>query len=129
MGNPYHPTQSGNYTVIAANGCGRDTLTATVDFAACGCQLNLPNAFTPNGDGRNDNFRPLHVCEITDFEMNIYDRYGDLVFRSLNADEAWNGTYRGGEKAPGGTYVWTAHYFSAATKQPVMRKGTVMLIR
>jgi gliding motility-associated-like protein len=128
MGNPYHPTQSGIYTVIAANGCGRDTLTATVDFTACGCQLNLPNAFTPNGDGRNDNFRPLHVCDLTDFEMNIYDRYGDLVFRSLNADEAWDGTYRG-IKAPGGTYVWMVHYFSTATKQPVMRKGTVMLIR
>ncbi len=129
MGNPYHPTQSGIYTVIAANGCGRDTLTATVDFTACGCQLNLPNAFTPNGDGRNDNFRALHVCDMTDFEMNVYDRYGELIFRSLNADEAWDGTYRGGVKAPGGTYVWMVHYFSAATKQPVMRKGTVMLIR
>jgi len=128
QGNNYHPVQSGIYTVIAANGCGRDTLTATVDFTACSCQLLLPNAFTPDGDGHNDSFRPLHACEMTNFEMNIYDRYGDLVFRSLNPDEAWDGTFHG-VKAQAGAYVWMAHYFSTATKQPVLRKGTVVLIR
>ena len=128
LGNNYHPAQSGQYTVIAANGCGRDTLSAVVDFTACSCQLLLPNAFTPDGNGHNDTFRPLHVCEISNFEMNIYNRYGDLVFRSLNPDEAWDGNFRG-VKAPGGAYVWAARYFNTESKQTVFRKGTVLLIR
>ncbi len=128
MGSGYKPTASGSYTVIAANGCGRDTLTAIVDFTACSCQLWLPNAFTPDGNGHNDTFRPLHACEMTNFELDIYNRYGELVFRSFNTDEAWDGRFRG-TKMPAGAYVWTAKYFSAETKQPVFRKGTVLLIR
>jgi gliding motility-associated-like protein len=124
----YHPVQSGIYTVVAQNGCGKDTLTATVDFTACSCQLQLPNAFTPDGDGRNDAFRPLHACEMSEYQMNIYDRYGDLVFRSLNPDLGWDGTFRGA-KVPTGAFVWMVHYFNTATKQPVFRKGTVMVIR
>jgi gliding motility-associated-like protein len=128
QGEIYRPTQPGIYTVIAANGCGRDTLTANVNFTTCDCQLLLPNAFTPDGDGRNDSFRPLHACEMTNFQMSIYNRFGDLVFRSLSPDAAWDGSYHGG-KAEAGTYVWMARYFNPVTKQPVFRKGTVILLR
>lgn len=124
----YHPTASGVYTVVAQNGCGKDTLTATVDFTACSCQLNLPSAFTPNDDGHNDTFRPLHVCEMSDFRMDIYDRYGSLVFRTLNPDIGWDGTVHGTKATPG-AFVWMVHYFNTATKQPVLRKGTVLVIR
>jgi gliding motility-associated-like protein len=124
----YRPTSPGIYTVVATNGCGSDTLTATINFSACDCQLLLPNAFTPNGDGHNDNFRPLHACQMTDFEMSIYDRYGELVFRSLNPDLSWDGSFHGRKVLPG-AYVWAVHYFSTETKQPVFRKGTVMVIR
>jgi len=129
LSNVYYPTQPGIYTVIASNGCGRDTLTANINFATCSCRLLLPNAFTPDGDGRNDNFRPLHACEMSNFEMNIYNRYGELVFRSLDPDAAWDGTLHGGARAPAGAYVWAAHYFNPVTKQPVFGKGTVVLIR
>jgi len=124
----YHPTQSGIYTVVAQNGCGKDTLTATINLTACDCQLLLPNAFTPDGDGRNDTFRPLHACEMTNFQMNIYDRYGELVFRSVNTEAGWDGTFHG-TKVPAGTFVWMAHYINTSTKQPVFRKGTVLVIR
>jgi gliding motility-associated-like protein len=124
----YHPVQPGIYTVVTQNGCGKDTLTATVNFVSCDCQLLLPNAFTPDGNGRNDTFRPLHACEMTNYEMNIYDRYGDLVFRSLNVDEGWDGSYHGRKVAPG-TFVWAVRYFNPVVKQPVFRKGTVMVIR
>jgi gliding motility-associated-like protein len=124
----YHPTQSGIYTVVAQNGCGKDTLTATVNFAACDCQLLLPNAFTPDGDGRNDTFRPLHACQMDNFQMNIYNRYGELVFRSVNTEAGWDGTFHG-TRVPAGVFVWMAHYINTSTKQPVFRKGTVLVIR
>lgn len=128
LGNIYYPTQPGIYTVIASNGCGRDTLTANINFTTCSCQLLLPNAFTPDGDGHNDTFRPLHACEMTNFELSVYNRIGDLVFRSFDPNDAWNGSYRGG-KAPGGAYVWAVRYFNPVTKQPVFGKGTVILVR
>jgi gliding motility-associated-like protein len=120
--------QSGIYTVVAQNGCGKDTLRATVNFTACGCQLLLPNAFTPDGDGRNDTFRPLHACEMTEFQLAIYDRFGDMVYRSTDPDRGWDGTFRGA-RVPPGNFVWMVHYFNTATKQPIFRKGTVMVIR
>jgi gliding motility-associated-like protein len=124
----YKIEQSGIYTVVAQNGCGKDTLMTTVNLTACSCQLLLPNAFTPDGDGRNDIFRPLHACEMTEFQMAIYDRYGAMVFRSANPDKGWDGTY-GGSRVPSGNFVWMVHYFNTATKQPVFRKGSVMVIR
>lgn len=120
--------QSGLYTVVATNGCGKDTLTSTVNLTACSCQLLLPNAFTPDGDGRNDTFRPLHACEMSEFQLAIYDRFGDMVYRSNNPDQGWDGTFRGA-RVPTGSFVWMVHYFNTATKQPVFRKGTVMVIR
>jgi gliding motility-associated-like protein len=120
--------QSGIYTVVAQNGCGKDTLTSTINLTACSCQLLLPNAFTPDGDGRNDTFRPLHACEMTEFQMAIYDRFGEMVFRSLNPDQGWNGTFHG-SKVPSGSFVWMVHYFNTATKQPVFKKGSVLVIR
>jgi gliding motility-associated-like protein len=127
-GSAYHPTVNGTYTVVATNGCGTDTLSAIVDFTACSCQLMLPNAFTPDGDGRNDRFRPLHACDMSEFEMNIYDRFGVRVFHGADPEAGWDG-YFGAIKAPPGVYVWTVRFFNTTAKQPVFRKGTVVLIR
>ena len=124
----YKVEQSGIYTVVAENGCGKDTLRATINLAACSCQLLLPNAFTPDGNGSNDTFRPLHACEMKDFQMAVYDRYGALVFHSNDPLLGWNGNF-GGRKAPSGAYIWMARYVNTATKQPVNKKGTVLVIR
>jgi gliding motility-associated-like protein len=128
MGPSFHVSQSGIYRVVAQNGCNKDTLTATVDFSACSCNLLLPNAFTPDGDGRNDNFRALHACRMSDYQMAIYDRYGNMVFRTSDPDKGWDGTFHGA-KSPAGSYVWAVHFINTDTKQPVFKKGIVMLIR
>jgi gliding motility-associated-like protein len=128
MGSSFHVTQSGVYRVVAQNACNKDTLTATVDFSACSCNLLLPNAFTPDGDGRNDNFRALHACRMSDYQMAIYDRYGDMVFHTTDPEKGWDGTFRGA-KSPAGSYVWAVHFINTDTKQPVFKKGIVMLLR
>jgi gliding motility-associated-like protein len=124
----YKVEQGGIYTVVATNGCGKDTLSATINLVACSCQLLLPNAFTPDGDGHNDIFRPMHACEMSEFQMVVYDRWGETVFRSSNPELGWDGSF-GGKKVPSGTFIWMVHYFNTLTKQPVTRKGTVMVIR
>jgi len=128
VANNYAVTQAGNYSVIAQNGCGIDTATVKIDFHSCTCELTLPNAFTPNGDGVNDVFRPLHPCNMSDYTIKIFNRYGQLIFESANFSQGWNGTY-GAEKAGAGTYIWMSSYTNTDTNQKQFKKGTVVLIR
>jgi gliding motility-associated-like protein len=63
-----------------------------------------------------------------DFQMAIYDRYGEMVFRSSNPEFGWNGTF-GGHKVPPGSFIWMVHYINTSTKQSVFKKGSVLVIR
>jgi gliding motility-associated-like protein len=95
--------------------------------------LSIPNAFTPNGDGRNDVLYVLGGPEgsrIKDF--TIFDRWGQAVFRSEggmpgDAGTGWDGRYRG-MPAPAGVYVYEVVMGYANGKQQVY-KGTVILVR
>jgi gliding motility-associated-like protein len=89
----------------------------------------IPNAFTPNGDGLNDKFKiiGLPVDNITEFNFQIYNRWGQLIFSTTNIRDAWDGTYKGGECAAG-VYVWVI-YYEDNKKQKVTNKGIVTLIR
>jgi gliding motility-associated-like protein len=59
-------------------------------------KLRMPNAFTPNGDGRNDTYKPMTHESLVEFHAYIYNRYGQLLYDWTNPDaEGWDGTYRG----------------------------------
>ncbi|MBS1946733.1 MAG: gliding motility-associated C-terminal domain-containing protein [Bacteroidetes bacterium] len=124
----YPVKNAGTYSVIAQNGCGRDTATVKIVFRACECELTLPDAFTPNGDGVNEIFRPLHPCNMADYRMQIFNRYGQLIFESSDPSRGWNGTY-GGLRADNGTYIWMSSYTNTDTRQKKLRRGTVILVR
>lgn len=123
----YNVGDSGVYSVIAHNGCGYDTASVHIERKTCSCDLILPNAFTPNNDGHNDLFRPLHPCNMAEFRMQIFDRYGKVVFISSDFGKGWNGTYNG-TPAQIGTYVWMASYRNTDTKAMQFRKGFVVLL-
>jgi gliding motility-associated-like protein len=87
----------------------------------------LPTAFTPNGDGLNDDFGPVvKSAQITDFEFIIYDRYGGRVFVSSSPDNRWDGTHSGKQVAEGG-YLY---YLKAKLQngQTIERKGSVNVV-
>lgn len=90
--------------------------------------LQMPNAFTPNGDGKNDLFRipPISPLDITRFA--IFDRWGALIFTTTNGSEGWDGWF-GGHMAPVDVYVWVVEYYNPIIKQRIVKKGTVELIR
>ncbi len=86
----------------------------------------LPSAFTPNGDGKNECFGVKAWGFVTGLEMYVYDRWGNTMFTTNDASRCWDGTYKG-EKMSSGAYVY---YIKAITIcGPVMRKGTIVLIR
>jgi gliding motility-associated-like protein len=90
---------------------------------------SIPNAFTPNGDGLNDGFRIIGLPpeNITRFNLQIFNRWGQVVFSSGNILEAWDGTMLG-EICPEGDYVWVIFY-EDNKKTKTSNKGTVTLLR
>jgi gliding motility-associated-like protein len=88
----------------------------------------MPNAFTPNGDGKNDLFRIPPSAPVEILRFSIFDRWGVRVFTNTNGSEGWDGRF-GGQAQPAGAYVWMIEYNNLITKQRVMEKGVVQLIR
>lgn len=128
VGGYFTATTTGQYRIIGQNGCGRDTAQMNIVFEDCPCALLLPNAFTPNGDGINDNFRPLHACDMQDYTMIIYNRYGERIYFSTDPMEAWDGKIKGTLLNMGG-YVWTVKYTKTSNRQIIQKQGTVLLLR
>ncbi|RYZ25416.1 MAG: PKD domain-containing protein, partial [Sphingobacteriales bacterium] len=83
----------GTYLATAEiDGCSaKDTIEVTTH--TCNCQMNLPSAFTPNNDGRNDVFRAIFAedCTIKGFELSIFNRWGQNVFHSFDPSQGWDG--------------------------------------
>ena len=86
----------------------------------------LPSAFTPNADGKNDCFGVKAWGMVSNLQFSIFDRWGHLLFTTTDASRCWDGTYNGVAQGSAG-YVYS---ISAVTVcGPVMRKGTIVLIR
>jgi gliding motility-associated-like protein len=114
------------YTVSDKFGC-ESTVQKTVRVYSS-CYLAVPNAFTPNGDGKNDLLYPLNAIKADQLLFKVYNRWGQLIFQTNNWKQGWNGTYKGTPQ-PGGVYVWFLTYVDRDDKQPRQMKGTAALIR
>jgi gliding motility-associated-like protein len=124
-------TYSGTYSVNISNYCGGFTQYIEVTEEDCGCYPYVPNAFTPNNDGNNDAFQIYANCELQDFEMNIYDRYGGRVFIGNNSNAKWDGTING-KLANNAVYVWTITFRALNAGGEVVEKrmsGDLTLIK
>ena len=111
--------------VIDFNGCkGADSI--KINFHKCAV-VWLPNAFTPNKDGMNEIFRPVFPSPVTDFKMQIWNRYGKQVFESTNYLMGWDGLYKS-DLQPLGVYVYVIT-FRDIDGNKTMKKGIVTLVR
>ena len=92
------------YTTVTIGNChASDTVHITED-----CYLSAPNIFTPNGDGVNDYFNPRSMLSsgLTAFKMDIYNRWGQLIFSTSSLDgRGWDGKFNG-ETQPEEVYVY-----------------------
>ena len=102
------PADTGHYEVclIASNaeGC-LDTMCETIvvvdEFV-----IYVPNTFTPDGDDFNQNLLAhVYGIDLFDFHMQIFDRWGEMIFESFDASVGWDGTYKG-KLVQSGTYTW-----------------------
>jgi gliding motility-associated-like protein len=92
------------------------------------CTTDIPTAFTPNGDGLNDNFGPHNAVKADNYQFRIYNRWGQLIFESKDWKKRWDGKLNGIIQGTG-TYVWMLTYTHRDTGQKLLKKGTVTLIR
>ncbi len=121
-------TRTATYTVVgkSVDGCV-DSASATVSLSPV---VFMPNAFTPNGDGLNDRFRPESAGDnILIRRFEIYNRWGQLVWmgQGRNAADGWDGTF-GGRPAELGTYFYTIEA-EAPSGETIAQKGDMILIR
>lgn len=102
------PSDTGTYeiclTATNSSGCTDEycrTITVRDEFT-----IYVPNAFTPDGDNYNEQFQAyIYGIDVYNFDMYIYNRWGEIVWESHDKDAAWDGTYQG-KLVQDGVYVW-----------------------
>ncbi len=123
---PLTVSAAGTYIVTANSPCGILKDTITVKTIDCACVPVLPNAFTPNGDGRNDLFEAKARCAVKLVQMTVYNRYGQRIFES-NGIKGWDGNFKG-KKVETGVYCYYLTYTDQLGKTATL-KGDVTLLR
>lgn len=90
----------------------------------------FPNAFTPNGDGVNDTYKPLFFCPVLTTHFIVFNRWGQKVFETRDPDKAWDGKVNG-KDAPSDVYGWRVEYeaIREGSQQKLTAKGDVTLLR
>ena len=119
--------KAGNYmlTVTSFDNCvGTDTL--TIREIDC-IPIGIPNAFSPNSDGRNELFKPTINTEMQDYQMRIYNRIGQLIFQTKDYATGWDGRFKGQQQSSG-NYIYQVSFRNMEGKQ-FEYKGNVLLIR
>jgi gliding motility-associated-like protein len=120
---------SGTYFVTYGSYCDSISESFSIEKRPCSCELFIPNAFTPNGDGLNDEFIIVSPCEELEFELLIFNRWGILVHQQSSGTPSWDGYYNG-ELTPG-VYVYKINYRGRSMAGPVEGKesGSLTLLR
>ena len=126
-------TQPGVYWAQYTDTCGY-SLSDTIVIADTLCMKNFcnlafPTAFTPNADGRNDVFRAIAYGEFPEYTLEVYDRWGEQVFKTETPSAGWDGTFKG-SLAPGDVYFYRCMYKCPLKGNEVqLVKGDLTLIR
>jgi gliding motility-associated-like protein len=121
---------TGMYWVVGAYEPCQATDSIYIGIRQCSCSLKLPSAFSPNGDGLNDIFSPVYSpgCNnIKQYSLQVFNRWGQLVFNSNHLDGGWSGYYKG-LPADAGTYFYQLHYYRDDNQNEIRQKGGVVLL-
>lgn len=126
--NNFSRLDAGNYDVQVsdANHC-QVSGSASVTRNDAQCAVVVPNAFTPNNDGRNDLFKPQAYANIMNYRLTIYNRWGQPLFDSNDPNTGWDGHFKG-QLQDAGAYVWVLTYRDAQG-QDRKQTGAVSLVR
>ncbi|RFZ81105.1 gliding motility-associated C-terminal domain-containing protein [Mucilaginibacter terrenus] len=114
-----------HFTVLDAKGCILDEL--DIEILQDSCEpVSFPNTFTPNGDGINDVFRPNQNSNPVYYQLYIYNRQGQQLFRSASVYNGWDGLFNG-KAVPAGVYFLVAKYTMCDGKSYFLKSSLTLL--
>jgi len=111
---------TGNDTVTVTNECGEFSFSTEVEAKDCGCNIYVPNAISPNGDGVNDELQVFIGCDFPYQikRLSVFDRWGSNIYTTTGSTEIkWDGRHKG-KPVPNGVYTWFLEY-------EIVRNGAV----
>src|SRR5690606_6668778 len=124
-GNSLAVRHGGQYIATGINKCG--TGSDTINVKQIFCEIWLPNAFTPNGDGVNDIFRILgNIGRLEGVTLSVYNRWGEQVYVTQDPYKGWDGYYKG-VPSQMGTFVYLLEY--SLDGKPYKQTGNFHLLR
>ena len=125
----------GQHFVVATNACGSVEVMAEVEEEYCGCNLWIPNTFTPDGDGLNDGFQIVSSCQWDAFSFRVFNRWGEQVWSTFDQDRPWDGGAddlgEGKHYLPDGVYTYVVRweYRDRGVFFKDQKVGHVLLVR
>ena len=114
-----------------ANGCVSLPQSTMITIARCPESLYyIANSFTPDGDEHNNSWWPVFTSgfDSYDFHLTLYNRWGELIFESFNAQDSWDGTYNN-TPVQSGVYTWLIQYGDINNDNETVLHGSVTIIR
>ena len=130
-GSDFTINQPGTYWVTVQNECGSDTDGLQVQTVDCSCNVFVPNVFSPNFDGINDDFGPEFnpiKCIFLKYNLTIANRWGGVLFQTNDPTEKWNGTFKG-KQMPEGVYFYILTYQSDRSDRQNKISGSVKILK
>lgn len=121
----------GRYLVKATTCRTEFDINIELELGLCPCTYYIPNAFSPNGDGVNDLFQAFATCSFTSYDLQIFNRWGELLHHSQAPEEGWNGRSRG-KLVEQGMYMYALKYsweVKPGIIQDKVETGTVAVVR
>ena len=117
-------------TLVVANSHGCLDSTTQMVIVENDPIFYVPNTFTPDGDLYNENFKPVFTSgfDIFQYHLTIFNRWGEVIFESYNAEVGWDGTF-GGEICQDGTYIWQISFKEIGKDKRQLVRGHVTLLR
>ena len=121
--------RAGEYPVRVTDVQGCTATASARVLNQCEPRVNIPDAFTPNNDGLNDQLQ-VFTTYTTDYDFKIFNRWGEVIFHSTNPEQRWDGMYRGAAY-PAMLYPYVVSFKSESfpERDRVVKRGSVLLIR
>lgn len=114
------------YATVNQMGCiARDSV--QINYDPCDCPMFIADAFTPNNDGLNDKFAAKLQCTAVNYDLMIFNRWGQNIYRGRNVHDGWDGTFNG-SPADVGVYFYELYVVTDHNRR-IHKNGTVTLVR
>ena len=125
---------AGCYYVVAFDSVFNESLPSNVVCIENCPDYRLPNAFSPNGDGHNDIFKPYPFRFVNKVEFKVFNRWGNVIFETSDPNLNWEGKAKSGNDVPDGVYYYTCRVFeqvdiNGVESSPIILTGYIELIR